>query len=212
MTEWLKEWRAKTVKLSVSPHHSCRQEATLTRAAARSRLRRTTTGIFAEICSSAHYFDGIYGIKKTKSLVWELTRLIHKTFTIKSWKKSVKTGFQEGRHWWDEVICARIRWSDWVGQSLRWLISDMRGLVTPPYLPGEDPYLPGEDAISAEGTSSQDSGTWDYHIANTLRYQIRVRVTDPSGGMSEREIRLGASITLSPLPGVSTQLSTHQKP
>lgn len=49
-------------------------------------------------------------------------------------------------------------------------------------------------------------------ISKTLRYQIRVRVTDPSGGMSQRKIRLGASITLSPLPGVPTQLSTHQKP
>lgn len=78
MTEWLKEWRAKAVNLSVSPHRSRRQKPTLPRAAATSRLRRTATGIFAEMCSRAHYFDGIYGMAMTKGPAWELTRLMHK--------------------------------------------------------------------------------------------------------------------------------------
>ena len=69
MTEWLKEWRAKAVKPSVSLHHSRRQEPTLrckSGSQSRSyRVRSTRIGIFTQIHSQNHYFNGIYGRRVT---------------------------------------------------------------------------------------------------------------------------------------------------
>lgn len=60
MTEWLKEWRAKAVKLSVSLHRSRRQEPTLRRESSSQiqsyRVRSTRIGIRIQMHSYNHYF------------------------------------------------------------------------------------------------------------------------------------------------------------
>lgn len=69
MTEWLKEWRAKAVKLSVSLHRSRRREPTLRCESGSQtqsyRVRSTRIGILVQMHSNNHYFYGIYEMRMT---------------------------------------------------------------------------------------------------------------------------------------------------
>lgn len=101
MTEWLKEWRAKAVKPSVSLHHSRRQEPMLrckSGSQSRSyRVRSTRIGIFTQMHSHNHYFDGIYGIRATNdkghALELKSCQQVHCTINPVRFEDNLKSGF-----------------------------------------------------------------------------------------------------------------------